>query len=187
MLVIRIIFLPKFSKKERFLIIEFLFQKKKPILKFKNEFIYCKKYSGLIKNSTIDKKINTIDIWKKREIYLTYKKVKEAYEKCRDIYVNAKKSNLKTGIISGKQQEYQKQEQNRTQEFQDQQQQLLLQRLKIIKAFQRYGQLKDNKTMNLSEKQVEINNHLNYMLNNGFITPAQKQQLSNTISPETRK
>ena len=41
--------------------------------------------------------------------------------------------------------------------------------------------------MNLSEKQVEINNHLNYMLNNGFITPAQKQQLSNTISPETRK
>jgi len=29
--------------------------------------------------------------------------------------------------------------------------------------------------MTLDTKQVEINNHLNYMINQGFITPAQKQ------------
>ena len=54
-------------------------------------------------------------------------------------------------------------------------------------AFQRYAQLRNNKTKPLAIKQVEINNHLNYMLNHGFITPVQKEQMSYIIPPETRK
>ena len=152
------------------------------------------KNSSLINNSTIDKKTNTID--KKTNtidkvklsiIYKNYQKIKATYNKCKIIYEEANKNYTNIGLISGRQQEYQKQEQNRTQEFQDQQQKLQLQRLKRTKAFQRYGELRNNNTMNLSENQVEINNHLNYMLNNGFITPVQKQQMSNIIPPEQRK
>jgi len=59
--------------------------------------------------------------------------------------------------------------------------------LQKSQAFQRYAQLRNNNTMTLATKQVEINNHLNYMLNKGFITPAQKQQMSNIQPPEQKK
>ena len=38
--------------------------------------------------------------------------------------------------------------------------------------------VKNNNTMTLTTKIVEINNILNYMLNKGFITPTQKHQMS---------
>ena len=45
-------------------------------------------------------------------------------------------------------------------------------------AFQKYGQIRTS-SMTLATKQVAINNHLDYMLKKGFITPLQKQQMSN--------
>jgi len=47
-----------------------------------------------------------------------------------------------------------------------------------MQAFQSYVQAKNNNTMTLATKQVEINSILNYMLYKGFITPTQKQQMS---------
>ena len=54
-------------------------------------------------------------------------------------------------------------------------------------AFQRYGQLRNDKTMTLATKQVAINNHLDYMFKKGFITQAQKQGMSNIQSPKPKK
>ena len=142
---------------------------------FEKGLRFCKKYRGLINNSRIDKKVSTIDKVKQNEIYQTYQKIKVTYNNCREIYEKVKEdyeqsktfyyNYLKKRITPEEQQELEKNRIQRTQ------------------AFQRYGQLRNNNTMTLSEKQVEINNHLNYMLNNGFITPAQKQQMSNIKPP----
>ena len=45
-------------------------------------------------------------------------------------------------------------------------------------AFQKYAEIRTS-SMTLATKQVAINNHLDYMVKKGFITPLQKQHMSN--------
>ena len=138
-----------------------------------------------------------------------YDKIKNYYKQFQDIYY---RDFEKDKTPEQKLKEYQEQEKYRTHAYQAQQQRLklleekkrqvrlILQKNKEIpeksqerlmqqksQAFQRYAQLRNNNTMALTTKQVEINNHLNYMLKNGFITPSQKKQMSYIQPPESRK
>ena len=167
------------------------------------------KYSGMIKNSKIGRAVfNTIDKVKQSKIYQTYQKIKDTYNKGKEVYDKVKgyyeqgkdiynKYFKKEKTPEEQRQEYLKQQQLRNQQYQAQQQrlrqqeQLRQQRLKQQQtqkpvnvqeknqAFQRYGQLRNNNSMTLSTKQVAINNHLDYMVKKGFITPLQKQHMSN--------
>ena len=138
---------PKIFKDRKLFIKQYPLFRNKHILRIENKTIACKQYNGLIKNSSIDKKVSTIDKFKLNEIYRNYQKIKEVYNKCKDIYLKGKESYLKIGMTLKKQQEYQKLEQNRTQA---EQQKLKLQK---IQAFKRYFLLKNNNTMTLDEKQ----------------------------------
>ena len=120
------------------------------------------KYKGIIQNTKIYKKVvGTIDKVKQSKIYQTYQKIKDTYNKGKDIYNKYFKKN-------NTQEEQQKQQQvNKTTNVQERSQ-----------AFQKYAQIRAS-TIALSTKKYVINNHLDYMLKKGFITPAQKQQMSN--------
>jgi hypothetical protein len=134
------------------------------------------KYKGIIQNTKIYKKVvGTIDKVKQSKIYQTYQKIKDTYNKGKDIYDKVKNYYEKGKDIYNKyfkknntQEEQQKQQQvNKTTNVQERSQ-----------AFQKYTQIRAS-TMALSTKKYVINNHLDYMLKKGFITPAQKQQMSN--------
>ena len=174
------------------------------------------KYSGIIRNSKIGSRIiNTIDKVKQSKIYQTYQKIRDTYNKGKEVYDKVKgyyeqgkdiynKYFKKEKTPEEQRQEYLKQQQLRTQQYQAQQQrlrqqeQLRQQRLKQQQnqkpvnlqeknqAFQKYGQIRTS-SMTLATKQVAINNHLNYMLNKGFITPLQKQQMSNIQPTKPKK
>ena len=127
----------------------------------------------------------------------TYNKAKDIYDKIKNYYkqyLDIYNRYLKKDKTPEEQrQEYLELEKNSTQKYQAQQQRLKLIEEKLrqiqikrqeiliqqkLESFQHYIQLRNNNTMTLDSKQIEINNYLNYMLNNGFITPTQKQEMS---------
>ena len=161
------------------------------------------KYKGVIQNSKLYQRVvGTIDKVKQSKIYQTYQKIRDTYNKGKDIYDKVKgyyeqgqdiynKYFKKEKTPEEQRQEYQRQEQIRTQQYQAQQQRLRQQKLRqqpVNKpvnanvneknlAFQKYSQIRAS-TMGLSTKKYVINSHLDYMLRKGFITPTQKQQMS---------
>ena len=189
----------KFSKVEKDYISKgkALLQKAKIFKKAKNIFnkgftIFNNRYKGFLRNTKVYKLPVIIDMAKSREIIQFYKKINDTYNKTKDTYDEIKNYYeqyydiyyqfiKKNKTLIKQLQDYQDQEKKRTQAYQA--------RLMVQKnqAFQLYKQLKNNNTMTLAARQVEINNHLNYMLNKGFITPVQKQQMSNIQPPQPRK
>ena len=163
------------------------------------------RYIGITRNPKLYKRIiATCDKVKLQKIYQIYKKMRDTYNKAKDIYDKIKnyyKQYLdiynrylkKDKTPEEQRQEYLELEKNSIKKYQAQQQRLKLIEEKLrqiqikrqeiliqqkLESFQHYIQLRNNNTMTLDSKQIEINNYLNYMLNNGFITPTQKQEMS---------
>ena len=170
--------------------------------KYKGVIQNSKVYQRVV--GTIDKVKQSKIYQTYQKIKDTYNKGKEVYDKVKGYYEEGKdiynKYFKKEQTPEEQKKEYQRQEQIRTQQYQAQQQrlrqqeQLRQQRLKQqqqqkpqvnkpnnvqekSQAFQKYSQIRAG-TMALSTKKYVINSHLNYMLSKGFITPAQKQQMS---------
>jgi hypothetical protein len=168
---------------------------------------FYNKYKEMIRSPRLDlRTLRVIDKVNISKINQTYQKMKDTYNKAKNIYEKIKdfykyfqdfynRYYKKDKTPEEQRQEYQEQEKYRIQAYQAQQQRLKLLEKKrqerLIQqksqAFQHYVQLRNNNTMTLDTKKVEINNHLNYMLNKGFITPAQKEQMSYIQPPEIRK
>ena len=168
---------------------------------------FYNKYKEMIRSSRLDlRNVGVIDKVNISKINQTYQKMRDTYNKAKNIYEKIKVYNKhfqdffdkyckKDKTPEEQRQEYQEQEKYRIQAYQAQQQRLKLLEKKrqerLIQqksqAFQHYVQLRNNNTMTLDTKKVEINNHLNYMLNKGFITPAQKEQMSYIQQQEIRK
>ena len=143
------------------------------------------KYKGLIQNSKLYQRVtNTVNnvrnAVEKSKIYQTYKKVKETYDKGKEVYDQVKsyyekgKDFYQKYLQPQNQQNQQPQQQQQQQQQQRQQQQLSEKQ----KAFIKYGQLRNNKSMTYEQKKVEINKQLDYMFSKGFITPTEKQGMS---------
>ena len=156
------------------------------------------KYNGITRDTKFDKKaLGTIDKVIENEIYQTYQEMRDTYNKAKDTYDKIKNyyeqyqdiynRYFKRGKAPEERRiEYQQEEIKRKNAYQVQQQRLNTKEKKRqerliqqkIQAFQSYVKVKNNNTMTLTTKIVEINNILNYMLNKGFITPIQKHQMS---------
>ena len=156
------------------------------------------KYNGITRDTKFDKKaLGTIDKVIENEIYQTYQEMRDTYNKAKDTYDKIKNyyeqyqdfyNRYFKGNKNPEQQryEYKQEEIKRKNAYQAQQQRLNTKEKKRqerliqqkIQAFQSYVKVKNNNTMTLTTKIVEINKILNYMLNKGFITPTQKHQMS---------
>ena len=157
----------------------------------KGQSIY-NKYKGVIQDSKLYKRvIGTIDKVKKSQMYQTYEKIKNTYDKGKEIYDQVKgyyeegkdiydRYFKKEKTPEEQRQEYIRQTQIRTQPYQTQPQTnkpVTVQDMEKKQALKKYEELKSNNIMTLSTKKTEISNHLNYMLSRGFITPVEKQQM----------
>ena len=126
-----------------------------------------------------------------KDIYEKYFKKDQTPEEQRQAYQEEEK--YRTQNYQAQQQRLKQLEQQRQQKLREQaqqiQQRLIKQKEEIRRqtpvqvleknqALKKYEQLKSSYTMSPSTKKLEINNHLNYMLSRGFITPSQKQQMS---------
>ena len=152
------------------------------------------KYRGLLGKTKLGRVVfDTIDKVKESKIYQTYQKVRDAYNKGKDLVEKVKGYYEKGQDIYNKYIKKEKTPEEQSQEDQAQQQRLRQQQqlrqqqtnrsipvqiLEKNQAYQKYGQIRTSNTMTLSQKKIAINNHLNYMLSRGFITPVQKQQMS---------
>ena len=126
-----------------------------------------------------------------KDIYNKYFKKDKTQEEQRQEYLEEEK--YRTQQYQEQQQRLSQLEQQRKQKLRQQEQQIqqrliqqqqqakrqtTVQELEKNLALKKYEELKSNNIMNSYTKKLEINNHLNYMLSRGFITPSQRQQMS---------
>ncbi len=146
------------------------------------------KYKGIIQNTKLYRRVvNTIDKVKQSQIYQTYQKMKETYDKGKEIYDKAtnyynKGKDFYDKYIKRQNGNSQPQgPQQRTQQTTQKKPPTPTNSANMTernKAYQRYGQIRTDKTMSLATKRVAITNHLNYMVSRGFINQEQKKQMS---------
>ena len=126
-----------------------------------------------------------------KDIYNKYFKKDKTQEEQRQEYLEEEK--YRKQQYQEQQQRLSQLEQQRKQKLRQQEQQIqqrliqqqqqakrqtTVQELEKNLALKKYEELKSNNIMNSYTKKLEINNHLNYMLSRGFITPSQRQQMS---------
>ena len=114
----------------------------------------------------------------KNKIYQTYKKVKNTYDQVKDTYdqVNdyyEKGKDFYDRYIAKKDQGNSQQTEEQRRREQEKQKQI-----EKNNAYIKYNQIKNNRSLNLTQKQAQLNYHLNYMQTKGFITPQQRQQMA---------
>jgi len=157
------------------------------------------KYKGAIERTKIfqkgkrlyDKGVNIYNKYKaaleKNKLYQTYKKVKNTYDQVKDTYdkVNdyyEKGKDFYDRYIAKKDQNEQdnsqQAEEQRKRKEQRKKEEQRKKQLERNQAFTKYYQIKNNNRLTLTQKQSQLNAHLNYMQSKGFITPAVRQQMA---------
>ena len=144
---------------------------------------YYNKFKGTIEKSRLyqkgkrlyDKGRNIYNKYKNmienNKYYKAYKKVKDTYDEVKDYYDKGK--DFYDRYIAKREQEEQQQtpEQKRREEEKQKQ-------LEKSRAYTRYHQIRNNNGLTLTQKQSQLNAHLNYMQSKGFISAAQRQQMA---------
>jgi hypothetical protein len=109
--------------------------------------------------------------------YKTYKEVKDTYDKVKGTYDQVKNYYDKGRDFFDKYLKKRVDEEEKSPEQIKKEQERQKQAEKS-QAFAKYYKIKNDRTLNLTQKQNALNAHLSFMLAKGFITPLQKQNMA---------